>query len=144
MATGKEVPIRIQLVRPPPDVYFCLQRGKDQLVDSIRSTGDNFVFNLSVTWVEQPDGPDFRGPFVQGPRGCRFIYVNSGRRAGDAATLWDRRAKIHLSGMGAEVLAQAANKEGTLLARIAGTARDGGPACATVPILDGGWQLVAV
>jgi hypothetical protein len=29
-----------------------------------------------------------------------------------------------------------------LEARFNGTARDGGPACATVPLLDGGWRTV--
>lgn len=29
-----------------------------------------------------------------------------------------------------------------LEARFAGVGRDGGPACATVPLLDGGWRLV--
>jgi hypothetical protein len=32
-------------------------------------------------------------------------------------------------------------KDMVLEARIAGAAGDGGPACATVPLLDGGWRV---
>ena len=31
--------------------------------------------------------------------------------------------------------------DAALEARIAGTAKDGGPACATVPLLEGGWRI---
>jgi hypothetical protein len=34
------------------------------------------------------------------------------------------------------------NPDGVLEARIQGTGRDGGPACATVPLLDAGWKVV--
>src|SRR5262245_49806961 len=104
MADRTEVTITIELIKPPAGVSFGLQRRKDELVDVVRSTGCDIVFTLPVSIVNSTDGLDFRGPFVQGPKGARFIYINSGKRAGDANTYWDRRAKIHLSGIGDELI----------------------------------------
>jgi hypothetical protein len=70
------------------------------------------------------------------------VYVNSGTLAGQVDSRWTRRAKIHLEGISWELIERALASPGTVLeARIAGMARDGGPACATVPLLDGGWRI---
>lgn len=37
---------------------------------------------------------------AQGPSGGRFLYVNSGSRAGARGSVWDSRAKVPLLGMG--------------------------------------------
>jgi hypothetical protein len=60
--------------------------------------------------------------------------------AGETVARWTRRAKIPLAGITWPMIAKAANG-GFLEAGIAGTARDGGPACATVPLLDQGWKF---
>lgn len=83
--------------------------------------------------------PNFLGPFTQGPRGARFVYVNSGTLAGQANTKWTRRAKVPLSGITWAMIKRA--KGAILEARIDGVGRDGGPACGTVPLLDGGWRI---
>lgn len=80
----------------------------------------------------RPRLPNFLGPFVQGPRGARFVYINSG-------TPWTRRAKVHLSGITWALIRRAKGKPPET--RFAGTARDGGPSCSTVPLLGGGWQI---
>jgi hypothetical protein len=42
-----------------------------------------------------------------------------------------------------ELIEEALSKSGAVLeARIAGTAGDGGPACATVRLLNGGWKVL--
>ena len=43
------------------------------------------------------DLPNFAGPFVQGPAGERFVYINIGTYAGQLNTPWSRRLKIPLS-----------------------------------------------
>ena len=139
----RTLPLRITLVQPPRDVVFCLQRGKTEIVSPVRVTGDDLSFDFSVRLGERPDGlPNFLGPFAQGPPAGRFVYVNSGTSAGQAGSCWTRRAKIPLSAitwpMIEEVLAA---PDHILEARIAGTAKDGGPVCATVPLLDGGWKI---
>lgn len=82
------------------------------------------------------------GPFAQGPPNARFVYVNSGKQAGQVETCWDRRAKVHLRDIPAAVIEQAARSGGVVETQIAGTGRDGGPACATVPLM-GGWRIVS-
>jgi hypothetical protein len=70
--------------------------------------------------------------------------VTSGKRAGQANSCWDRRAKVSLKGITPQLIAAVKQQPGAHLeARIAGTAADGGPACATVPLLEGGWRVVA-
>jgi hypothetical protein len=139
----QKLPLRITLLQPPRDVVFCLQSGKTEIVSQVRSVGDDLSFDLSLRLGERPDGlPNFLGPFAQGPPAGRFVYVNSGTSAGEAGSRWTRRAKIPLSAitwpMIEEVLAA---PDRILEACIAGTARDGGPACATVPLLEGGWRV---
>jgi hypothetical protein len=140
----RNLPLRILLVHPPREVVFCLQRGKAEIVSPVRSTGYDLSFDLSLRVGERPDGlPNFLGPFAQGPPAGRFIYVNSGTCAGEAGSGWTRRAKVPLSAitwpMIEEVLAA---PDRILEARIAGTAKDSGPACATVPLLEGGWRVM--
>jgi hypothetical protein len=139
----RELPLRITLVQPPRDVVFCLQSGKTEIVSPVRSTGDDLSFDLSVRVGERPDGqPNLLGAFAQGPPAGRFVYVNSGTSAGQAGSRWTRRAKIHLSAITWPMIEETLTAPDNVLeARIAGTGKDGGPACATIPLLDGGWRI---
>jgi hypothetical protein len=138
----RNLPLRITFLQPPRDVVFCLQSGKTEIVSPVRSAGGDLSFDFNVRVGQRPDGqPNFLGPFAQGPPAGRFVYVNSGTCAGQAESAWTRRAKIHLSSISWPLIEEAlAAPDGILEARIAGTSRDGGPACATVPLLDGGWK----
>ena len=84
-----------------------------------------------------PNGaPRFSGEFVQGPAGGKFVYVTSGTLAGHAESPWTRRAKVGLQELKWVVVGCAVSQSGSFLeARISGVARDGGPACASVPLL---------
>lgn len=138
-----ELTLRIVVMRPPSGVEWRVQSRRDELLAARSVSADEVVFEVTVNVTTQ--GPViFRGAVAQGPPKVRFIYVNSGTRAGQAASRWDRRAKIPLAGITRAQVEQALeNSDAFLESRIAGTARDGGPACATVPLLDGGWRLVA-
>lgn len=142
--SARHLPLRITLVQPPRGVTFCLQRGQAERVSATVATGEDLSFDLEVRVGERPGGlPNFLGPFTQGPPDRRFVYVNSGVHAGDAGSCWDRRAKISLYVIAWPMIEEALTAPGSVLeARIRGTAGDGGPACATVPLLDGGWRLV--
>ena len=141
---AEEVPLRIVVVDPPAGVPWAVQLGRAELLPP-RSRGRAIVFEFTVA-LGPPDAdgnPTFRGPATQGPPATRFVYVTSGRRAGDAASPWDRRAKVPLAGITAALLAARRAAPGSVLeARIAGTDRRGGPACATVPVV-GGWRVSA-
>ncbi|MEO8580143.1 MAG: DUF5990 family protein, partial [Gemmatimonadales bacterium] len=69
----------------------------------------------------------------QGPPSARFVYVTSGRRAGQDNTPWDRRAKIPLAGISASMIQAALGASGVRIeTEMPGTGSDGGPTCATV------------
>jgi hypothetical protein len=142
MAAQPEVLLRIEVIAPPTGVVFAMQRGRGELVPPISSSTDALLFELSVRVADlnlQP--PRLLGPFTQGPVGARFVYINSGTLAGQAESCWTRRAKVPLFGISKSKLESALARAGSVLqASIRGTARDGGPACASVPLLSD-WTL---
>jgi hypothetical protein len=143
----RELPLRITVVHPPEGVTFRMQRGKTgqaDLVPPAHALQDalSFDFSLRVAAERSSGQPNFLGPFAQGPPDGRFVYVNSGTSAGQANSCWTRRAKVHLSGITRQMIEQVlSDPEAILEARIWGLAKDGGPACATVPLLDDGWRI---
>lgn len=140
-----ELPLRVTVLRPPPQVTFALQCGRAQLVAPSRVSDTEISFDLRLRiGTKRPNGrPTLLGPAAQGPPDARFLYVNSGKHAGQPASCWDRRAKVPLTGITWRLIeATLAMPGATLESRIHGTAGDGGPACATVPILEPGWQVV--
>ena len=138
-----ELTLRIVVMRPPSGVQWRIQSGRDDLLDPVAASADEIVFDVKVNVSVQ--GPViFRGAATQGPQKTRFVYVNSGTRAGQVDSCWDRRAKISLTAITRAQIDRALKSPDALLeCRIQGTGRDGGPACATVPLLDGGWRQVA-
>lgn len=138
-----ELRLRITVVRPPPDVTIQLQRDRFELLPPSRVTAGELSFDFLVRIAPHSgDGPlNFLGAYTQGPRHARFVYVNSGVRAGQAGSRWDRRAKVPLLGITAgQIQLIQENPDLVLEARIEGTARDGGPMCASVPLLGAGWR----
>lgn len=141
-----ELPVRITVLRPPPGVAFAVQRGKDELLAPAQATAERLVFELSVRVVERACGgaPNVLGPYAQGKPDDRFLYLNSGTLAGQADSPWTRRAKIRTAGIRWELAEAALSTPGAMLeARVEGRMKDGGPCCATVPLLDGGWTVRA-
>lgn len=121
------VHLRIKLIQPPAGVLFSLQDRSHVPRDETLSTGDDITFQLTIE--READGR-VHGKFAMGPPAQRFLYICSGTYAGQTDTCWSRRAKISLMTLPA----------GTAIeGHIQGRAKDGGPACATVPLLHGGW-----
>ena len=82
------------------------------------------------------------GEFVQGPGADRFIYVTVGKRAGQPDSPWDRRAKVKLASITPGQVREVVERPGRVLeARFDGVGRDGGPNCATVPLIGDGWRI---
>ena len=137
-----QVTLRVTLVDPPPGVLFGVQSGKAGVLSAVRSNGASLSFDFPGELRPGKDGePVLYGPHAQGPPAERFIYVNSGAMAGDAAD-WQRRAKIPLRGLTWELADEALRTPGAVLAaHIAGKAKDGGPVCASIPLLPPGWHV---
>ncbi|MEO8362320.1 MAG: DUF5990 family protein [Vicinamibacteria bacterium] len=146
MATGvKQVlAARIIVVDPPGGVLFALQRGKGSQgrpVSAIKADGHDLSFDFEINVVVTGGAVHCSGDFVQGKPGERFVYINSGTLAGEHSP-WTRRAKITLESLSAATVERALAMSGSVESRFQGTARDGGPSCATVPLVGGGWTLV--
>jgi uncharacterized protein DUF5990 len=126
-----EVTLRIVLERPTKDVDFGLQSGHGsawEIAQKQRSKGNDLKFEFTITAKPSPKGnlPSFTGPFVQGPAGDKFVYINIGTYAGQSDTPWSRRLKIPLSSITWDMI----NSGRVLVAHIPGTGKDGGPSCA--------------
>ncbi|MGW1977439.1 DUF5990 family protein [Streptomyces sp. NPDC001889] len=78
-------------------VHLGTQRGRepDQLV---RADAAEAVFEIPVETVTAADGtPDFRGPYAQGRRGARFVYLTWGELPPGGEFTMFRRAKLFLA-----------------------------------------------
>ncbi len=138
--------LRIVVEAPVPGVAMALQRGPSAtatLIGPIHASAEvlTFDFEVTVSGSGVDGAPRLLGPFVQGPPTGRFVYVNSGTYAGETGSIWQRRAKVPLTGLSWPPI-EALPPGGRLEARIAGKARDGGPACASVALLPPGWRGV--
>ena len=149
---------RIILETPPPGVDYGLQKGRGSAYETVqtqRSDGADLRFEFTAgacLAAARPEGerrmaraagssPDFRGPFIQGPAGGRFVYIDIGTCAGQTGTPWSRRLKIPLKGITTDMIRRASSAQGVVLeARVQGTGKDGSPACASVRGFDG-WNL---
>jgi hypothetical protein len=141
-----ELTLRIVLEKPTAGCDFGVQKGKGneyETVQTQRSKGKDLSFEFRVRVKTGTAAPNFLGPFVHGPTGERFIYIDIGTYAGQTETVWSRRLKVPLRGITSEVIERVlANDHSLLETRVAGTGRDGGPTCGTVKPFEG-WRLNA-
>ena len=112
---------------------------RSEAVDLVPGDASAAKFEFDVDVLPAPDGSwDFRGPYVHGKRGERFVYLAWGDRppGGDFAMF--RRAKLHLSCLAPDLVARAAEPGHRLVARLSLTDGRGGPRCASVrpPAID--------
>ena len=128
-----EVQLRIVLVAPPAGVDFGIQEGKGndyQTIQKQRSKDADLTFEFTVTAKDNRDDglPNFLGPLTQGPATERFIYLDIGKLAGQSASCWERRIKVPLGGITAEMVEKVSTDPKLVLeARLPGTGKDGGP-----------------
>jgi hypothetical protein len=137
-ASPSELRLRIVWLHPVAGVAHAVQVGRAGLLTASFANEERLEFEFSVRVGARVAGepPNFLGPCTQGPRGGRFVYVNSGQSAGLHDTPWSRRAKIHLASITWSLIEAVQAKRGAVLeAHIHGISRDGGPACATVPFV---------
>jgi hypothetical protein len=114
------------------NVHVGVQRGKE-VVDLHPGDAPSARWSFDLVDRDLPDGSvDFGGPFAQGRRGDRFIYLSWGTVDGDGAFTMFRRAKLMLAAIDPTVIA-AARRPGTrLVGRLGLTGGDGTPRCAAL------------
>jgi len=139
-----ELTLRVVVVAPPRGVSYSQHSKQHEVLNPHVSTGKDLMFTFAVRVVESAGQPlNILGPMVMGPKEQRFLYLCVGTSAGQADSPWTRRVKIQLGSISPALLAKMRKaKSTTLEARYNGVGRDGTPACATVPLLDG-WQVSA-
>ncbi len=143
---NQELMLKIILENPPGGVDFGLQKGSGNTYETIqiqRSGSGNLLFEFPITVKLNKEGlPNFLGPFVQGPAGQRFIYIDIGTYAGQRDSGWSRRLKIPLTGITLDVIKEIMTDSNSYLeASVPGTGRDNGPNCATVKPFTG-WHIL--
>ncbi|CAM5379469.1 hypothetical protein GCM10010329_14270 [Streptomyces spiroverticillatus] len=105
------------------NVHVAVQRKKDP-EGPVRGDAPEAVWDLTLDVLP---GPDFRGPYVHGRPGERFLYLTWGEVAPDGTFEMFRRAKIFCAEIPAELLAR-----GRAEGRISLTDAKGMPLCAAV------------
>lgn len=113
-------------------IHVGTQRGRepDQLVsaDAAGAVFEIPVETVPVGTATASDGaPDFRGPYVQGRRGARFVYLTWGELPPGGGFAMFRRAKIFLADVPGELLGA-----GTVETTLGLTDAAGMPLCAAV------------
>ena len=127
------IPIRLTLVAPPPGVMFSLVDRRNHPADPKLAADGDLSFDLDIEAIGPVREGRFVGEYVRNQGGRRFVYFGAGTWAGQADSCWSRRGKVWLDTLAAEAASAPAGRR--LEARVAGTGRDGGPACATVKLL---------
>jgi hypothetical protein len=102
-----------------------------ELLDLHRGDASSATWTLDCSTAARDGGIDVTGRYVQGRPGDRFVYLSWGTVAEDHAFTMFRRAKLTLADVPPQVLA-AAERTGTLRARLGLTDAKGHPLCARV------------
>ncbi|MBC9712417.1 hypothetical protein H9Y04_07510 [Streptomyces sp. TRM66268-LWL] len=90
------------------NVHVAVQRGREpERPVAGDAAGAEWEFDIGT--VPLPDGAlDFRGPYVHGPRGARFLYLTWGELPEGGTFTMFRRAKLFLADIPASVVATGA------------------------------------
>jgi len=127
---GRRLPGRV--VGEHRNVHVGVQRGKDVL-DPVPADAQTVTFDVPVEVRVDPAGrPDYRGPFVQGPRGRRFVYLDWGDVDADGVFTMFSRAKLNLFDLPDDVAAALAAGQRVRVELDLGLA-NGKPVVASIP-----------
>ncbi len=153
----ERVRLRVICLKPPPPKKYGAEFGLQDNSTTAewvihagkeRPNGDiQFECECRVRQNPRTQAPSFLGPFVHGDAAKRFLYLSwrpADWRPGQPDPPppgWVRRLKVHLSTMTWGQIHEAVRIDGVLEATVQGTARDGGPSCASVPLVGGGWRV---
>ena len=142
-----QIPLSIIITLPTIGVVYGLQKGTGSIYETIQkqtASHEDLLFSFVITIKGdklKDEAPKFSGPFVHGPTGGKFIYIDIGTCAGQINTPWSRRLKIPLTNISWQTIDQLiANPQQRLTCNVPGTGKDGGPNCATVKPFTG-WQI---
>lgn len=138
-AARRRLRIRIEGTNLPGAVFgehrhvHAAVQCRTEPVDLVSGDADVAEFRFDVDVLPGDEGGwDFRGPYVHGKRGERFVYLAWGDRPPGAGFTMFRRAKLHLSCLDGALVTAASEPGHHLVARLGLTDGRGGPRCASV------------
>ena len=119
MTAGQQITLRLTIDDPVPGVAYSLQNKKSEPVSMVVAGYGSLSFDVPLNVAP---GPRFMGQFVrrEGPT-RRFVYIAIGEQAGDPSSLWNRRAKIDIHDLPADLLQKALTGASSRLISPAGT-----------------------
>ena len=123
-------------------VHVGIQRGQE-VVDRVRGDAPEAVFTFEVEVKPAKDGGlDFRGPYVHGKAGDRFLYLSWGSLQTNGMLDMFRRAKLKFDTIDPADIQRAVDTGALLEGRLPMTDKWGCPVCATVrpPVLQ--WRVI--
>ncbi len=133
-----EVNLRVEGHRLPgrtfagrDQIEVGVQRRND-VEQTVPGDADAASFTVPVDVATSVDGVDFRGPYVHGRKGERFLYLSWGQRGDDGGHRMFRRAKLQLSAVDPTLVERAATENLSLVGELALTDEQGSPLCASV------------
>lgn len=134
-----EINLRIMLQNPMEGTLYGLQKGKGPDYETVQGqigNGSDIVFKFAILIKEMKASiPTITGPFVQGPKGNRFIYIGIGSYAGQIGTVCNGRIKVPLPESAFENIQS--EEEYLWSCNIPGRNKDGKPVFATIKPFEG-------
>lgn len=133
---------------PGPDTgrYENIHVGigpRDSPLELYPGDAPSTYWQFEVVSKRSTDGSiDFRGPLVSGRRGDRFLYLTWGTVAEDGKFQLFRRAKLGLSELDPNLVAQVLDQQADLHCTVQLTDSKGNPVCARLqpPAIE--WRIV--
>ena len=123
------------------NVHVAVQRGREPF-EPFPGDAPEAAWQFDLTTRPGPDGGiDVGGPFAQGRRGERFMYLTWGAVDGLGHFTMFRRAKLMLGDIDPEMLVAAIRDDGVLVASLSLTDQRGGARCARVRPPGISWRL---
>jgi Family of unknown function (DUF5990) len=125
-------------------VYVGIQK-KDEVIELFRGDAPQAVFNFSVEAIpDSKNGYDFRGPFVHGRKGDRFLYLSWGVVDKKGSFEMFRRAKIRFDGIDKRDLKRALSNSNRLVEGTIALTEGGGPLCGSYDSRRLKWRVRSV
>jgi hypothetical protein len=118
---------------PYENVHVGVQR-RAEAVDLVPGDAAEAAWDFSIEAVDH----DFRGPYVHGKKGDRFLYLSWGAVDPGGQYAMFRRAKLMLGAIDRATIADASGPNRRLVGTLGLTDGKGGPRCAAVrpPMID--------
>jgi hypothetical protein len=122
-------------------LHLGIQREK-AVTEIASADSKRIVFKPTLRVRRNADGSaNFLGPYAQGPKDERFIYLNWAATNGKVLTALVGRVKLHLSHLKWEAVAKAAERGKPIRVKLALTNAKGNPVMASVRPDVAKWEL---